>query len=133
MAANGRLVWVPSGVKGLRIKGWENKIKNMPEDKTSDYATLSVYILDDVDPDADAGAQGNAAQMRHAQWCNNMRDTFNDTVDEATVKGIRMQNGQRSKHLLQRIEVELRDKAEDDLVVFCFHGSAGGDGSAYNL
>jgi hypothetical protein len=79
MAANGRLVWVPSGVKGLRIKGWENKIKNMPEDKTSDYATLSVYILDDVDPDADAGAQGNAAQMRHAQWCNNMRDTFNDT------------------------------------------------------
>ena len=133
MAANGRLVWCPAGVKGLRVKGWENKIKNMPEEATSDFATVNVYILDDIDPAAGDGAQGNAAQMRHAQWCTNMRDTFNATVENCRVKSIRMQNGQHSRHLLQRIEEELRNKNEDDLVVFCFHGTAGGDGVGYNL
>jgi hypothetical protein len=133
MAANGRLVWVPAGTKGLRVKGWENKIKNMPEEATSDYTTLNVYILDDIDLGANAGAQGNAAQLRHAQWCNNMRDAFDDTVADCNVKSIRMQNGQRSKHLLQHIEDILSTKTEDDLVVFCFHGTAGGDGNGYTL
>ena len=133
MAANGRLVWVPGGTKGLRVKGWENKVKNMPEEATSDYTTLNVFILDDVDPGANAGAHGNAAQLRHAQWCNNMSNTFDDTVADCSVKSIRMQNGQRSRHLLQRIEEELSTKTEDDLVVFCFHGTVGGDGSGYNL
>jgi hypothetical protein len=133
MAATGRLVWVPAGVKGLRVPGWMNQIKNMPEEQTSDYTTLNVYILDDVDPAAVDGAQGNATQMRHAQWCNNMRDAFNDTVADCRVKSIRMQTGQHSRHLLQHIEEELSSKTEDDLVVFCFHGTAGGDGVGYNL
>jgi ribosomal protein L28 len=133
MAANGRIVWVPAGTKGLRIKGWENKLKNMPEEATSNYATITVCILDGVDPGANAGAQGNATQLRHEQWCNNMHDTWNDTVADCTVKSIRMQNGQRSRHFLQRIEEIMSTKTEDDLVVFCYHGSAGGDGAGYTL
>ena len=120
-------------MKGLRIKGWENKIKNMPEEATSDFATVCVYILDDIDPGVGAGSQANAAQLKHAQFCNNMRDTFTDTVADCTVKSIRMQNGQRSGHLLGLIEAELQNKSKDDLVVFCFHGTAGGDGDDYTL
>jgi hypothetical protein len=134
MSANGgRLVWIKRGSKGSRGPGWMNQIKNMPEKQTSDYATLNVYILDDIDPAAGDAAQGNAAQMRHAQWCTNMRDTFNDTVADCRVHSVRMQNGQHSRHLLQHIEEELRNKTKDDLVVFCFHGTAGGDGVGYNL
>lgn len=120
-------------MKGFRTKGWENKIVNMPEDKTSDYTTLNVYILDDIDPGANVGAQGTAAQLRHAQWCNTMRDTWNDTVADCRVSSIRMQHGQTPRQLLRRIEEVLQDKTEDDLVVFCYHGSAGEDGDRYTL
>lgn len=133
MAASGRLVWVPAGVKGLRITGWENKIKNMPEDKTSDYATFNMYILDDIDPNDGAANQGNAAQLRHAQFCNNMRDIFTNTLKDFSVHSVRMRTGQKSKHLLDFIEAEMQNKTEDDLVVFCYQGIAGGDGIAYNL
>jgi hypothetical protein len=39
---NGVLAWIPAGSKGVRINGWENKIANIPEDQTSDYATTSI-------------------------------------------------------------------------------------------
>ena len=123
-------MWVPGGVKGLRITGWENKINNMPEEYTSNYAKVTVYILDDPGV---VGAQSTATQLRHAQSCNNMRLAWVNTVERCTVHSITMQNGQRSKHLLAKIEQELQDKNEDDLVVFCFHGSAGGDGTGYTL
>lgn len=133
MEENGVLAWLPHGTKGVRVPGWVNQVKNMPEDETSDYATLNVYILDDIDPGAVVGAQGTAAQLKHAQWCNNLRDTFYDAVADSRVHGIRMQHGQRPRDVLERIEEVLQDKTADDLVVFCFQGTAGDDGDRYTL
>jgi hypothetical protein len=133
MAANGSFRWIPGRVDGIRVPGWPNQIRNMSEESTSDHATLTMYILDDVDPNAGDAQQGNAAQIKHAQFCNSMRDIFSNTLADFTVHSVRMQNGQQATHLLDYIETEMQDKNEDDLVVFCYQGKAGGDSDDYNL
>ena len=118
---------------GLRFPGWKNEIKNMPEGKTSDYATKTILILDDVDPEADDAHQGNAAQLKHAQFCNNIRDVFSNILYDFTVHSVRRSQSETSKQFLKFIATQVRNKTKDDLVVFCYQRKAGGDGTDYHL
>jgi hypothetical protein len=135
MATGGQLytIWGPPGARGLRNKGWTNTVQNMPEEKTSDYATLDMYILDDIDPEANDAHQGNAAQLSHAQFCNNVRDVFSNILYDFTVHSVRRPHGETSKRFLKFIAAQLRNKTADSLVVFCYQGKAGGDGTDYHL
>jgi protein-tyrosine phosphatase len=132
-ATMGRLAWIEDDAAGIRVPGWQNQLENMPEEATSSYATLNMYILDDVDPNAGDAQQGNAAQIKHAQFCNNMRDIFNNTLADFTVHSVRMQIGQQATHLLDYIEAEMENKTGDDLVVLCYQGKSGGDDDDYHL
>jgi hypothetical protein len=133
MAATGRHPTVTAKSRGERVPGWVNQIYNMPQDKISDYETFHLYILDDVDRNAGVEYEGNVAQLRHAEFCNIMRDVFANTFANFDVHSIRMPNGRRSNHLLQLISAQMSNKTSKDLVVFCFEGLAGGDGNDYTL
>jgi hypothetical protein len=122
---------VPANAYGVRVHGWTNKINNVPVINVSDFDFINMYILDDVDRGDDVQGAGSARAVQHESCCNNMYHLFSNVVDDCNVHSVRMQAGQRPDDFTQYIAQELAKYTPRDLVIFYYHGKAGGKGDNY--
>lgn len=123
---------VPADAYGYRAPGSTNQIKNMPEAHCSDWRKFHVYMVDDVErgPDVQGGA-GSPGAVQHERVCNDFYDVFSNVFTDCTVHSLRMQPGEREADFTQRIDTILEQYTSQDLVVFYYHGKAGGTGDDY--
>lgn len=126
-----RMVKIPANAYGFRVPSWMNQLNNLPATKVSDFATINVYLLDDVIRGQGVQGAGSARAVQHESYCNNLFDLFSNVFDGCTVHSVRMQAGQRQDNFTKYIAGELEKYTPDDLVIFYYHGKAGRKGDEY--
>lgn len=90
-----------------------------------------VYILDDVDPNAEQEEiMGRPLIDVHTSKCGYVRDLF-ERHSDYQVHSVRFPEGATRKQFWDYWERELRSKQPEDLVIIYFHGKAGNEETNY--
>jgi hypothetical protein len=119
--------FVPENAYGVRVKKWTNKINNMGEEKTDDYDTIHLYIIDDVAPGTGLEGSGSAVQVEHAHKCNLVRHFGEHGVKNCIVHSVRMPPGTDAAAFTRYFSENLRQHSRFDLGIYYFHGTSGGE------
>ena len=116
---------VPTNAYGFRVPKWMNQLNNMPGTNVSDFHSIHVYIIDDVDRGEGVGGAGSRRAVQHESCCNDIYHLFSSVLDDCSVHSVRMRAGQRADDFTQYIAKELSKYTPRDLVIFYYHGKAG--------
>ena len=123
---------VPANTYGFRVPGWMNNLNNMPEINITDFVSVNAYLVDDVDRGQGVVQDtGSAGAVEHERRCNAIHDLFSNVFTDCTVHSLRTRECPGKEQFKQKIAVELAKYTARDLVIFYFHGKAGGKDDEY--
>lgn len=116
------------------MAGMQVKRKNVGRNglyPPKEYQTAHLYIIDDIDPNAQPALQRNRRRVpAHTHKCNIIRDLFKDSTN-CEVHSVRFPQGTRGREFFAYWRNELSTKTANDVVIIYFHGSAGGEEEEY--